>query len=122
VAPPEASPFGESVVGQQAAWTWSVLNNGGEAVPASEIEEHFSPEFLAQVPAEQVSASLVQLQEQYGPFTLEPDSILITENEPPTSLIYTVAGQDGTLFRVSVAIDPATGLIDGFVFSPAASA
>ncbi len=120
-ASPVASEFPSGPLGEQAAWTWAILNNGGETVPASEIEAHLAPEFLAQVPAEQVSQTLAQLQAQYGPFTLVPDSMLITENEPPTNLSYQISGKGGTAFQVSVAIDTASGLINGFTIGPASS-
>ncbi len=121
VASPEAALFGDSVLEQQAAWTWSTLNTDGKPVAASEIEAHVSPELLSQAPAEQISAQLAELQKVYGPFTLDPGSILMTASEPPTILQYTITGQDGTTFDVSVSIDPITELLDGFLIVPGAS-
>lgn len=121
-ASPVASEFPTGPLGEQAAWTWSILSNGGEPVPASEIESHFSPDFLAQVPPEQLSTTLTQLQAQYGPFTLVPDTMLISENEPPTNLAYQIAGKDDLDFQVAVAIDPESGLINDFTIGPAPSA
>lgn len=118
-ASPVASEFPSGPLGEQAAWTWSILSNGGAPVPASEIESHFTPEFLSQVPAEKMSGILAQLQAQHGPFTLVPDSMLVSENEPPTNLSYQVEGQNGARFQVSVSIDPETGRLNGFIFAPA---
>jgi acetyl esterase/lipase len=121
-ASPVASEFPSGPLGEQAAWTWSLLSNTGEPIPASEIESHVSEEFLAQVPAEQLSATVAQLQTQYGPFTLVPDSMFMTANEPPTNLGYQITGKNDAKFQVAVAIDPATDLITGFSISPASSA
>ena len=114
--------FGESAIGQQAAWTWTTLNTDGAPVAASEIEAHVTPELLAQASAEQVSTQLAELQNAYGPFTLDQDSIIVTANEPPTNLRYTITGQDGTKFDVSLSIDPETELLNGYLISPVSSA
>jgi acetyl esterase/lipase len=119
-ASPVASEFPAGPLGEQAAWTWSILSNGGEAVPVSEIGSHLSPEFSAQVSAGHVAGIVTRLQDKYGPFTLEPDSILVTENEPPTNLTYQISGRDGDTFQVAVSIDPDSGLLNGFTISPAA--
>jgi len=121
VASPVASEFPTGPLGEQAAWTWSILSKSGETVSASELEAHLSPELLAQASASQISATLMQLQELYGPFTLVPDSILVTENEPPTNLTYQITGQDGAEFQVAVAIDPDSGLLNGFTIGPASA-
>lgn len=119
IASPVASPFGDSDLGRQAAWTWSILNNGGTPISESEIEAHTAPKTLAQVPAAQVAAGIAQIQQLYGPFTIETDSMIVTENEPPTNLSYVIVGKDGTRLQVSVSIDPASGLLTGFLISPA---
>ena len=121
VASPDATVFGESALGQQAAWTWATLNTDGEPVAASEIESHVSPELLAVASAEQISAQLAELQIAYGPFTLDENSIVMTANEPPTNMRYSITGADGTEFIVSLSIDPDTELLTGFLVSPAAS-
>ncbi len=121
VASPEASPFGDSALGQQAAWTWATLNTNGEPVAASEIEAHVAPSLLEVTSAEEIAADLVELQETYGPFTLDPDSIIMTANDPPTNMRYTIVGADGSTFDVSLTIDPASELLTAYLISPGAS-
>jgi pimeloyl-ACP methyl ester carboxylesterase len=120
-ASPVASEFPSGPLGEQAAWTWSILSNGGGTVPVSEIESHLSPEIRTQVLAGHISGVVVRLQENYGPFTLVPESTLVAENEPPTSLTYEIAGQDDVRFQVAVSVNPATGLINDFTISPASA-
>ena len=123
VASPEASPstlpFPAGPLGEQAAWTWSTLNTDAAPVSEREIEAHLSPEVLAQAPATQIAASLVQLQQAYGPFTIEADSVMVSENEPPTTLSYVIVGKDGTRMRVDLSLDPSNDLLNGFLISPA---
>ncbi|MEZ4531371.1 MAG: hypothetical protein R2855_10100 [Thermomicrobiales bacterium] len=45
----------------------------------------------------------------YGPFTLDPDSMIMTANEPPTNMRYSVVGANDETFNVSLKIDPETG-------------
>ena len=90
------------------------MNTNGEPVTPSEIETHVAPSLLATASAEQISSGLVELQQNYGPFTLDPDSIVVTEDEPSTNLSYRMAGQDGTEFVVSLSIDPDTGLLTSY--------
>ena len=111
VASPDASPFPDSAIGHQAAWTWATLNTNGEPVEASEIEAHAAPSLLTEASAEQIASSLVELQQGYGPLTLDPDSIIFTEDEPSTNLWYQFTSQDGTEFVVSLSIDPETELL-----------
>jgi len=118
VASPSAGPFPEGPLGDQAAWTWETLNTGGAPIPESELEQHLAPEVLAQAPAAQISAGLVQLQQVYAPFTFEADSVE-TYGDPPTRLTYVVAGKDGARFMVGISLDPASGLLDGYLISPA---
>ncbi len=119
-ASPAALPFPAGPLGEQAAWTWSTLNTDGKPVPEQEIEAHLSPEVLAQAPASQIAAGLVQLQQMYGPFTIEADSMVVSESEPPTTLSYVIVGKDGTQLQVGTSLDPASGLLNGFLISPAA--
>jgi hypothetical protein len=117
VASPGASPFPDTAIGHQAAWTWESLNTNGEAVEASEIEAHIDPALLEETTAEDISNGLVELQEQYGPLTLDPDSIVFTEDEPSTNLWYEFTGQDGTEFVVSLSIDPESELLTSYQIS-----
>jgi len=118
VASPVASLFPAGPLGDQAIWTWETLNTGGTPIPESEIEQHLAPEVLTQAPAAQISAGLVQLQQVYGPFTFEPGSVE-TYGDPPIRLTYIVVGKDGTRFMVGISLDPASGLLDGYLISPA---
>ncbi len=118
-ATPETSYFPAGPLGEQAAWTLSVLTSS-KPVSEQEVEQHLSPEVLSQVPAAQIVASITQLQQAYGPFTIEPDSVVVSANEPPTQLSYIITGQDGTRLQVGISLDPASGLLTGFLLSPAA--
>ncbi len=118
----DAALFPDNALGQQAAWTWSLLTNGGVAVDASEIEAHVAPSLLAVASADQIATGLVQLQEMYGPFTLDPNSMIMTANELPTNMRYSIVGANGETFNVSLKIDPETELLTGFLVSPGAPA
>lgn len=119
VASPSATPFPGGPLGDHAAWTWSLLNDSGQTVTDAEIEQHLGPEILEQVPAAQIIAGIEQLRQAFAPFTIEPDSIVVSTGEPPTQLGYVISGQDGTRFQVSLALDPESGLLSGFLISPA---
>ncbi|MGN6484911.1 MAG: alpha/beta fold hydrolase [Thermomicrobiales bacterium] len=121
-ASPVASPFPDTPIGRQAAWAWSALQTGDTPLPASEIEAHCDPALLAQLPADQLAAALVQVQQQYGPFTLEPDSLVLSRDEPATNARFTIAGPDGFRLDVTLAMDPTSELLTGFLISPAQAA
>jgi len=118
-ATPGASPFPDTPIGRQAAWAWSALQTGDKPLPTSEIEAHCDPSLLAQVPADQLAAALVQVQQQYGPFTLETDSLVLSRDEPATNARFTIAGPDGFRLDVTLAMDRTSELLTGFLISPA---
>ncbi|MCO5220467.1 MAG: alpha/beta fold hydrolase [Thermomicrobiales bacterium] len=120
VASPGAGPFPENEIGQQAAWTWELLQPSTMPVDPSEIEAHVDAALMAQAPADQVAVGLDQLKEAYGPFTIEPDSVITTRDEPPTNLSYIIVGVDGTRLQVALTLDPDSGLLSGFLITPAA--
>ncbi|MGC4189747.1 MAG: alpha/beta fold hydrolase [Thermomicrobiales bacterium] len=118
-ASPAASPFPDTPIGRHAAWAWRALQTGDALLAASEIEAHCDPSLLAQVPAQQLAAALVQVQQQYGPFTLEPDSLVLSKDTPATNARFTIAGPDGFRMDVMLTMDPDSKLLTGFLIQPA---
>lgn len=116
-ATPDASPFPDSAIGRQAAWTLSTLQADGRPVPVEEIESHSAPSLLAVASAQSIADNLAMIQQQYGPFTLVPGSVVVSANEPPTNLSYGIEGANGTRFVVSITIDPDSELLTSFLVS-----
>ncbi|HYI13914.1 MAG TPA: serine hydrolase [Thermomicrobiales bacterium] len=82
-ASPEASPVTETVipdtpVGERFAWVLETINNGATDLTPEEVEESFTPDVLAQLPADELIAAIQQVAAG-GPFTFEGFW------EPPTS-------------------------------------
>lgn len=121
VASPATTPFPAGALGEQAAWTWSVLSANASSLTDAEIEQHLAPELLKQAPAAQIKAGVTQVQQTYGLFTIEPDSIVVSPTEPPAQLTYVIVGKDGTRLQVNISLDPTSGLLNGFLISPAPS-
>ncbi len=84
-------------------WIVQVLNNGGE-VTTAEIEQRFSPSFLAEIPAEQIVALFPQLVSGLE-LPVAPDSIETVDGIwEKTALI----ASDGARLPVELAVSPGT--------------
>lgn len=100
----------DDVVGQQAAWVLEQLAAPvGSGLP--EVEERFSVELLAQVPADQLTAVFEQLR----PFA--PWTVTGVESGPAT-LVAQISGT-GQELEMQLAVDEA-GLVQGIFFGEAA--
>ncbi len=101
----------------QLDWIVTVLNDGAQVTDA-EIDERFSPAFLAEVPADQLAAFFPQLLDLAGPpFTVErfepgDDGLLA----PATAVLL---GADGRRLSVEIVVAPAApNLIEGLLITP----
>ncbi len=120
---PEAFPFlPQGPLGEQVTWLLDILNGDPAAITVEEMDVHFAPEFLRQVPSTQLASSLTELRSSMGPFTIEEDAIATTMDLPPTNARFVLVGTDGIRLETAIAIDRETGLITGLVFQPAPEA
>ncbi len=74
-ASPEGSPVAETIipdtpVGERFAWVLDVVNSGATELTPEMVEEAFTPDVLAQLPADQLIAAIQQVAAS-GPFTFE---------------------------------------------------
>ncbi len=111
----------EGALGDQVAWLIETLNGDPAGITAEVLEPRLSPEFLAELPAEDLAPSLAGLAAQLAPFELEADSIVTTRDMPPTTASFVLAGAGGVRLATTVVIDSQSGLITGlwFDFAPA---
>ncbi len=118
---PAALP--EGALGGQIGWLVETLNGDPAGITGDELEPHFSPELLAQLPADALAQTLAGLATQLAPFEIEADSIVTTRDMPPTNASFVLAGADGVRLSTTVVIDRESGLITGlwFDFAPAPS-
>jgi len=98
----------------QVRWFVDLLDSGGAGVSQAEIAEHFSPAFLAQIPAEDVLTTVAQLQPVLGDVTVER----IASGSTETDAGFVLVGNTGVRVRVTLWIEPDTGLIAGLVIEP----
>lgn len=120
IAAPEPAPaasepalppgFPDSPEGRQLAWVLATIRGGGK-VEAADIEAHFHPSFLAQVPPAAAQAVFGQLAAQLGAFTVE--GVV----ERGAALIARIAAGDVKL-RAVLSVEPASGQIAGLLFAP----
>jgi hypothetical protein len=108
--PPAVVPDGPA--GQQLAWVLGAL---AKAPSEADAATHFTPEFLAKVPAATVVALFAQISTA-APFTFE--SISPAKNGSPSELVAVVRGNDGTRLKVWLVVDPATGRMTGLLLRP----
>ncbi len=108
----EALP--EGALRDQVRWFIEMLNATDEPLTDADVEAHFTPAFLQQVPAEQVVASVEGLKPALGTVTVERISSGTTEHEAGVLLV----GATGVRVRLSVWLDPDSGLIDGLMIQP----
>jgi len=113
VEPPLPTGVPDSVAGHQLAWVIDVIVARHGVVDATELEAHFHPSFLAQVPVAQAAAVFAQLAEQLANLTLTS----VTANAGGDQLLAKIDAAAGKL-KVALAVDPATKLINGLLFQP----
>ncbi|GAB1819587.1 hypothetical protein HerbRD11066_27510 [Herbidospora sp. RD11066] len=101
-------PIPDTVVGRKLTWYLGALE--ALPIPADQINQHFAPEFLKQVPADQlneVSATLKGLQVVEIQRATENDLVTLVES-------------GGNKAKLSMAVDT-TGKISGLLIAPADS-
>jgi hypothetical protein len=118
VAQSELSEIPEGPLRDQVAWFVDVLNTGGEGLTEDDIGAHFSPEFLQNVPAGQVLATVEQLQPVLGNVTIGRVASGTTETDAGVQLV----GDTGVTVRITLWIEPDSGLIGGLLIEPDTSA
>ncbi|MGB3305175.1 MAG: alpha/beta fold hydrolase [Thermomicrobiales bacterium] len=126
-ATPVASPAADSdlppgLLGEQIRWVVETLNTGASESTSDQLGEHFTADFLKQVPATQLGAVFGQLHGQVGTVTIEAGSLATSRDMPPTSARFILVGEHGTRLQASIQIDRESGKIAGLLFQPAAVA
>jgi pimeloyl-ACP methyl ester carboxylesterase len=100
---PSASPavLSATPVGDQLAWVLQELQGGAQELTPEGVTEHFVPEFLGEVPAEQIISLTQQLAAALGQFTFEGFT------RPPTDLQANalLMGADGMSWVVPIAVE-----------------
>ncbi|MGE0545923.1 MAG: serine hydrolase [Kofleriaceae bacterium] len=101
----------DTLAGNQFAWVIHTLQNGGNASD-QEVRDRFSPEFLAQVPPNQLIGALVMLAKQFEKL----------ESVAPVDANRLVAKVmiGGNSVTTSIAVDPTSRKIVGLLFKPQA--
>jgi beta-lactamase class A len=111
--PPLPAGFPDSVAGRQLAWVIDAIVARHGMVDATEVEAHFHPSFLAQVP----TAQTIEVFKQLG---AQADDLTVTsvEADPAgTSLVAKVTAK-GEKFKILLVLDPGATQIAGLLFQP----
>ncbi|HWV36139.1 MAG TPA: alpha/beta fold hydrolase, partial [Thermomicrobiales bacterium] len=121
---PDATPqLPEGPLGVQIQWLLDTLNTPASNPSTSDqLGEHFTADFLKQVPATQLVAVFGQLHGQAGTVTIEASSLVTSRDMPPTNARFILVGEHGTRLQASIQIDRESGKIAGLVFQPATAA
>ena len=111
---PAALPAGvpDSTAGHQLVWVLAAI---AKAPSEADAATHFTPDFLAKVPAATVVGLFGQISTG-APFTLE--SVSAATNGLPTELVAVVRATDGSKIRIWLSVDPATGQMGGLLLRP----
>lgn len=125
-ATPAASPAAgidlpQGPLGEQIQWVIQTFNTGASDSTSDQLGEHFTADFLKQVPATQLIAVFGQLHGQVGTVTIEAGSLTTSRDMPPTNARFILVGEHGTRLQASIQIDRESGKIAGLVFQPAAA-
>jgi hypothetical protein len=122
---PEASPevpiLPDGPLGEQIQWVIDLLNGDPADITVEEIDAHLTPEFLAEVPADEIVDGLSQVAGS-GPFIIEDNMIITTMDLPATNGWLVLVGDDAVRIEVSIQIDRDSGLITGLLVEPASGA
>ena len=109
---PLPAGFPDSVAGHQLAWVLDVIVARHGVIAADEIQAHFHPTFLAQVPVDQAIGVFKQLGEQLGELAVD------TVTEVTAGSVKARVSAQGEKLRISLGIAPGTELIGGLLFQP----
>ena len=110
-------PFPATPAGEQLAWVVGRMN-AGASLGEAEIQSRFSPQFLAQVPADELAIALAQVAVA-GPLRFGAT----LESSGPATLIARLDRTDGVSLRATIVVEPSgAGRITGLLFQPYTSA
>jgi alpha-beta hydrolase superfamily lysophospholipase len=112
----------EGPLGEQIAWVMQIINGNPATLTGADITAHVDKSVLAQVPAKTLIAAITQVSTQYGPFTIEPNSMVTTRDMPPTTARFVIVGKNDMRLRASIAVNRESGLITSLNFTPAPAA
>jgi hypothetical protein len=105
----------EGPLREQVVWFIDTMNSAPDSVTAGEIAEHFSEEFLAQVPAADMLAIVEQMKPLMG-------RVIVVQATPDTTgfeASVLLAGGTGLYLQLTMVVNPESGLIDGLLLQPA---
>lgn len=111
------SGIAEGPLRDQITWFVDALNGQPANVTAEDIEEHFSPEFLQNVPADEVISVIEQMRTLLGSVSVERVGSGATEVEVAVLLL----GTTGLEVLLTVSVNPESGLIEGMLLQPVTS-
>lgn len=104
----------EGALREHLRWFIDALNEPDQVLTPDEVEAHFTPDFLAQVPPEQVIDTVGQLRDILG--RVEIGRIAAASDETQAGVQLT--GSTGVAVRLTMWVDPATSLIGGLLIEP----
>ena len=108
---PAAPPPVKLTARAQLDWVLAVIVQRHGAVDRAELEAHFAPPFLAQVPPDQAAAVFAGLAKQLP-------GLAITQVGGDDDRLVAHATSGDTKLRIALAVDPATRKIVGLLFQP----
>ena len=112
-ASPEADPA--VAVEDHLAWILDVFDSGGADVTVDDIERRFSEMFLGQVPADDLVVTLQQFATMFGTLEL----VEMQQDTAANEVVGVYETASGERLMLSLAVNPESGLIDGFFVTPA---
>ena len=98
-AKPRVAGAPATPAGDQLAWILDVIGARHGALPRAELEAHFDPSFLAQVPADQALASFAELGAQLG-------ELVLGEVEGDAGQLVARVSAGATRLQIVLALDP----------------
>lgn len=117
---PDATPalpdLPQGPLGEQIAWLLAAVNTEPDALDADEVGEHFTPDFLAQVPAPLLVTILGDVRDELGASLIEPGSLVTTRERALIGARFILVGETGFRLRVSIVVDRESELITGLFF------
>jgi hypothetical protein len=104
----------EGALRDQIEWFLGVINGTGGEVIVEEVEAHFTDAFLAQVSAGQVLGTIEAMRPSLGTVSIDRISPGSTEHDAGVALV----GETGLRMRLTISIEPESGLIQGLMIQP----
>lgn len=103
--------FPSGPLGVHTRWLLDVLNAGPDAITSTQLAEHFTPEFLAENPADQMLSQISALVDLHDVWLLDQTSIVSAKDLPPTVTRFVVNRTNGDSLLVSMTLDRDSGLL-----------